>query len=104
MYAGRVGVPVAAFHAANIERARVRPLVDWMRRDRELEAAARETIPLNRPHQLDHYEMNHAWATLNVVLGDHEIRDVYRPPTPVAATPYDNHDWRTRSSWLARSR
>jgi hypothetical protein len=75
---------------ANIERVRARPLVDWIRRDRELEAAARETIPLNRPHQLDHYEMNRAWQTLNVVLGDHEIKDVYTPPTAVPAKPYDN--------------
>jgi Ferritin-like len=90
VYAGPSEIDPRTATGANIARVRARPLVDWIRRDRELEATARETIPLNRPHQLDHYEMNRAWRTLNVVVGDHEIKDVYTPPTPVPAKPYDN--------------
>jgi hypothetical protein len=64
--------------------------LDWLRADRSLnmEAAADNTYPKNRPYQIDHYQVNREWRTLNVVIGDTEIEGPYAPDTLENANPY----------------
>jgi hypothetical protein len=85
---------VAPSTAARVpdERLRARVRVDWIRRERELEVTALDTIPKNRPYQLDHYEMNRRWQRLHVVVGDHEVASEYVPPVPASAEPYASND------------
>jgi hypothetical protein len=64
--------------------------LDWMRVDRApgASAAALSTIDANRPFARDHFQINHAWQDLNVVLNDTEIGDVFVPPLPEQARPF----------------
>ena len=75
--------------SANPERANV--LLDWLRADRraELDAAALNYVGRNRPYQLDHYEINHRWQDLNVVIDDIEIGTTWSPTTEELAKPFD---------------
>jgi hypothetical protein len=64
--------------------------LDWLRADRSsaLVAAAHGSIPQNRPFQLDHHEVNASWQTLNIVLGNAEIRERHRPRSSDEARPF----------------
>ena len=64
--------------------------VRWLRTDRapERSSEARETYGLNRPVEMDHYEINLRWQNLPIVLEDRETSSVYRPRTTDAATPF----------------
>ena len=66
--------------------------VDWMRayRSRELAVAAFPIIEKNRPYQFDHYQINHQWQNLNIVLEGREIESVYLPDPIAAANPFAN--------------
>jgi hypothetical protein len=65
-------------------------LVDWMRADRapEFAAAALNAMPVNRPYQMDYYQVNQAWQQLSIVLDNTEIGSRWVPPTPDTAKPY----------------
>jgi hypothetical protein len=65
---------------------------DWLRADRSFAktAPARETEELNRPAELDHYEINQRWQELAVVLADTEISAVYQPRVQDSAPPFAN--------------
>ena len=78
--------------SANPERANV--LLDWLRADRalELDAAALNYVGLNRPFQLDHYEINHRWQDLSVVIDDTEIGSLWSPTTEALADPFATPD------------
>jgi hypothetical protein len=64
--------------------------VDWLRADRsrEMSAAASDTIPKNRPYQVDHYQINSTWQQLSIVLENREISAVYVPEMIDTANPY----------------
>ena len=64
--------------------------LDWLRRDRarRREAEAFETIDKNRPHQLDHFEINRVWQDLNIVVEGREIGGLYVPATIDTANPF----------------
>ena len=64
--------------------------VDWLRADRsrDMAAAASNTIPKNRPYQLDHYQINREWQNLNIVLENREISAVYVPEVMDTANPF----------------
>jgi hypothetical protein len=64
--------------------------VDWLRaeRSRDVSAAAGNTIAKNRPYQYDHFQINHEWQNLSVVLHDREIDSVYVPPREILANPF----------------
>lgn len=64
--------------------------LDWMRRDhtRAREAEAMETIELNRPAQIDHFEINRVWQDLSIVVEGREIGGLYVPQTIDAANPF----------------
>ncbi len=64
--------------------------VDWLRADRsrDMAAAASNTIPKNRPYQLDHYQINREWQDLNIVLENREISAVYVPEVMDTANPF----------------
>ena len=64
--------------------------LDWLRRDRarRREAEAFETIDENRPHQLDHFEINRVWQDLNIVVEGREIGGLYVPATIDTANPF----------------
>jgi hypothetical protein len=74
--------------AGDPERASTR--VDWMRADRAREAtgAALNTMPVNRPYQMDYYQINRTWQDLNIVIDNIEIGARYVPPTADSAEPY----------------
>ena len=78
--------------SANPERANV--LLDWLRSDRgiDLDAAALNYVGRNRPFQLDHYEINHRWQDLNVVVNDTEIGTTWSPTTEALANPFATPD------------
>lgn len=68
---------------------RAQTLVDWLRADRNREAAA-EAFPTreeNRLFQMDHYEINRRWEQLAVVLEGKEISSIYRPGEIHRAAP-----------------
>jgi hypothetical protein len=44
----------------------------------------------NRPFQMDHLQINHAWQTLNVVIDNTEIGSIYEPPKTKTPEPYDS--------------
>jgi hypothetical protein len=75
-------------HPADPELATER--LDWMRanRSRELGAGALDTIPKNRPYQMDHYQINDTWQSLSVVLDGAEIGGLYVPRQADQANPY----------------
>ena len=64
--------------------------VRWLRSDRSTERSseARETFGLNRPFEMDHYEINQRWQDLPVVLEGKEISSVYRPRRSDSAVPF----------------
>lgn len=79
--------------------------VDWLRADRsrDMAAAASNTIPKNRPYQLDHYQINSQWQNLNIVLENREISAVYVPEVMDTANPFKDlaELVQVLRSWLA---
>jgi len=74
--------------ALDAERATER--VDWLRADRapQRAAGALPTMDGNRRFQLDHFQINHVWQRLNVVVGGTEVGPLWVPPTPDHARPF----------------
>lgn len=74
--------------------------LDWLRvqHERGRQAEARETFALNRPFQLDHFQINHVWQELRVVLEGREIDSLYVPPTAETADPFESP--RELARWL----
>jgi hypothetical protein len=68
--------------------------IDWLRADRKASQAAEalETIDKNRPHQIDHFQVNGIWQDLNIVLENREIGGLYVPQTSRTANPYNSPD------------
>jgi hypothetical protein len=66
--------------------------LDWMRADRSpgLAVEAFGIIEKNRPYQFDHYQINHEWQTLNIVLNGREIDSVRLTTPEAAANPFDS--------------
>ncbi len=64
--------------------------LDWLRAERAsaLSAGAKGSIAANRPFQYDHHEINRTWQDLNIVLGNAEIGERYRPPKADKARPF----------------
>jgi hypothetical protein len=79
--------------------------LDWLREDRSLglASAALNTIPRNRPYQMDHFRINHDWQNLDVVVEGREVGSVYVPSALENANPFGNpHDLlRELQVWLA---
>lgn len=77
--------------AADARRAST--LLDWLREQRgpDMAAAAHNSIAANRPDQIDHYQINHMWQDLAVVVDSTEIGDEFIP----AALPYAAEPFRT---------
>jgi len=53
--------------------------IDWLRSNRSSTAPAKAEDSLNRPAQIDHYEINQRWQDLAIVLEGREISGVYHP-------------------------
>jgi hypothetical protein len=68
--------------------------LDWMRADRsrELAVGAFDVIEKNRPYQFDHYQINHEWQKLNIVLNGREIDSVHFTAPADTASPYDEKE------------
>jgi Ferritin-like len=68
--------------------------IDWLRADRapERTAAALGDFDLNRPAQLDHYQINQSWQDLSIVLLGREQGNEYRPRPTENATPFSTPD------------
>ena len=68
--------------------------VRWLRSDRSTERSseARETYALNRPTEMDHYEINLRWQELPMILGNKEVSSTYRPRPQDSATPFATAD------------
>ena len=68
--------------------------IDWLRADRapERTAAALGDFDLNRPAQMDHYEINQRWQDLSIVLLGREQGNEYRPRPIENATPFKSPD------------
>jgi hypothetical protein len=68
--------------------------IDWLRSDRApgRTAAALGDFNLNRPAQMDHYEINQRWQDLSIVLLGREQRNEYRPRPIANATPFGTPD------------
>ena len=66
--------------------------IDWLRSDRKASQAAQAlgTIDENRPHQIDHFQINRIWQDLNIVLENREIGNLYVPQTPETANPFSS--------------
>jgi hypothetical protein len=66
--------------------------IDWLRSDRKALQAAQAlgTIDENRPHQIDHFQINRIWQDLNIVLENREIGNLYVPQTPETANPFSS--------------
>ncbi len=64
--------------------------IDWLRADRrrEMAGAMGSYVVLNRPFQMDHYQINRTWQQLSVVIQGAEIGAVWSPPDDVDARPY----------------
>jgi hypothetical protein len=79
--------------------------LDWMRADRSRALAVKAfgIIEENRPYQFDHYQINHEWQKLNIVLGGREIDSVRLSEPLDAANPFANPgelaEW--LRTWLA---
>jgi hypothetical protein len=63
--------------------------LDWLRADRSraMAAEARESIAMNRPYQLNHFEINSAWQELSIVVDGREVGGLYVPPSIETANP-----------------
>jgi hypothetical protein len=74
--------------------------LDWMRADRShlLAVKAFGVIEENRPYQFDHFQINHDWQKLNIVLGGREIDSVRLSEQLDAANPFKSHD--ELADWL----
>jgi len=68
--------------------------IDWLRSDRARAraAAALGNRDLNRPLEMDHYEINQRWQELAIVLGGKETPSVYEPRSPNTANPFHTPD------------
>jgi len=66
--------------------------VDWLRSDRSSTKPAEARDDLNRPDQMDHYEINERWQDLAVVLQGREISSFYNPREPEPANPLGTPD------------
>jgi hypothetical protein len=68
--------------------------IDWLRADRapERTSAALGNFDLNRPSEMDHYEINQRWQDLPIVLLGREQRNEYRPRPTENATPFKTAD------------
>jgi Ferritin-like len=68
--------------------------VRWLRSDRSPDrtSEARESYRLNRPAEMDHYEINLRWQELLMILGNKEVSSTYRPRPQDSATPYTSAD------------
>jgi hypothetical protein len=68
--------------------------LDWMRadRDRELAVSAFRIIEKNRPYQFDHFQINHDWQSLNIVLEGREIDSVRFAEADDTANPFASPD------------
>jgi len=66
--------------------------VDWLRSDRSSTKPAEARDDLNRPDQMDHYEINERWQDLAVVLQGREISSLYNPREPEPANPLGTPD------------
>jgi hypothetical protein len=68
--------------------------LDWLREDRSqgLASAALNTIPQNRPYQIDHFRINVGWQELSVVVDGREVGSVYVPTALENANPFDSLD------------
>jgi hypothetical protein len=66
--------------------------VDWLRSDRSSTRPAEARDELNRPGQMDHYEINERWQDLAVVLQGREISSIYNPREPDPANPLGTPD------------
>jgi hypothetical protein len=68
--------------------------LDWLRvdRTRAMSVEAKATISDNRPYQIDHFQVNHIWQDLSVVIGGREIGGLYVPETIYTANPYKSPD------------
>ena len=79
--------------------------LDWLREDRSLglASAALNTIPRNRPYQIDHFRINHDWQNLDVVVEGREVGSVYVPSALENANPFGNPSdlLRELQVWLA---
>ena len=66
--------------------------IDWLRADRQARRQRRRsaTIDENRPHQIDHFQINRIWQDLNMVLENREIGSLYVPQTPETANPFSS--------------
>lgn len=66
------------------------PRIDWLRADRTApgRVPALGTFDLNRPAQLDHFEINGRWQELAFVLRGREIDQFYAPPSAQYAKPF----------------
>jgi hypothetical protein len=64
--------------------------LDWLREDRSLglASAALNTIPRNRPYQIDHFRINHDWQNLDIVVEGREVGSVYVPSALENANPF----------------
>jgi Ferritin-like len=65
--------------------------LDWLRADRsrDMAGAMANDVVLNRPFQMDHYQINHTWQQLDVVIQGAEVGAVYTPPEEAQARPYE---------------
>jgi hypothetical protein len=63
--------------------------LDWLRSDRAPARAteALGTIDKNRPHQIDHFQVNSVWQDLSIVVEGREISGLYIPQTIKTANP-----------------
>jgi|EndMetStandDraft_3_1072993.scaffolds.fasta_scaffold14852_2 hypothetical protein len=68
--------------------------LDWLREDRSLglASAALNTIPRNRPYQMDHFRINHDWQNLDIVVEGREVGSVYVPSALENANPFGSFD------------
>jgi hypothetical protein len=72
--------------------ARALTPVDWLRSDRASTKPAEAEDSLNRPDQMDHYEINQRWQDLAIVLQGREISSIYNPREPEPANPLGTPD------------
>lgn len=68
--------------------------VRWLRSERSAERSseARETYGLNRPTEMDHYEINLRWQELPMVVGNKEVSSTFRPRPQDFASPFASAD------------
>jgi hypothetical protein len=66
--------------------------IDWLRADRSSTKPAEAQDSLNRPTELDHYEINQRWQDLAIVLRGREISSIYHPQEPEPANPLASPD------------